>query len=62
MDNSLILGLSLLLPIVVLLLLVLFYVNLNLYRRIQRERINVRTQTTIRRGNKKLYIINTERK
>lgn len=65
MDTSLIsamLQLAILLPVLIVLASALLYANLTTIRKAKLARQQFHKQTSIKRGHKKLYIIDTERK
>jgi len=64
MDTSLIelaLLLSLVLPLVILALCLLLYINWTAYTRAKLERQKINSQRTITRNHKRLFIIDSER-
>jgi hypothetical protein len=64
MDNTLTLWLtlSLLLPTLILVLSVLVFIDLKLRRDLRLERKRLREVASVRKGNRKMYLIDTERK
>ena len=65
MDITLIsasLQLALLLPVLILVTCTLIYINLATIRKAKLARQQLHSQTSIKRGHKKHYIIDTERK
>ena len=64
MDSTLALGitLSLLLPTLLVILAVLLYSDLSLRKQLRYERQRIRELGHVRKGSKRLYLINTERK